>query len=159
MQPGSDGPEYQAWPTLRRLVRVIPVEQIQRHGEVELALQTLEIYDDGFLVRLRLSYPDRGRRFPEPVFAVRDDRGGKYGWAPGPDLGSERTGGSARGWRYEAALSFAPALDPAARELAITITEVRWRLLTSPPNFGRGPARPDDEVAPGPWNFTILLTA
>lgn len=158
VQPGGGQLPYRAWPTLRNRVRTIPVTQVRRRDGVELTLEALDLYDDGFALEVRLTYRDQGRRVPEPIFYVQDDRGGTYLWTPSPAAGNQsaRTIGPGQ-FRYEASLPFAPSLDPAAHDLVITVAQVRWRRLPSPSRVGWESAGSSDEALPGPMSFNISL--
>jgi hypothetical protein len=135
-------------PTLRDLLRVLPVARSEVRGGLTVRLLSLELYTDGFVAQTRLwpseaAQPgDPQRRGPTLALDASDDRGGRYA---GRLLGGH---GDHREWRYTHV--FTPALDPAARELRLEVPEVRW---------WRG--GPDGlhaaEAQPGPWAFTVEL--
>ena len=142
--------------TLRELIDVLAVGQSEQVGPATLTLLSVERYQDGFLAQFRLLQEytppeDPSRRgFPELVCEASDERGGRYTmW---PNGGS---GGGGRGvlhWRL--AYRYAPALDPTARELRLSIPTVRWRHLAS-----AGQPSAPDEVFDGPWRFLVVLPA
>ena len=87
-----------------------------------------------------------GEGLPEPevLLEARDDRGGQYRW-----WGGEQSWGSTLELRAEP--RYAPALDLAARELRLTVAEVRWRT---------GAVWEGGEVIAvdqGPWTFRVPL--
>jgi hypothetical protein len=78
---------------------------------------------------------------PRLNFEAADDQGGIY-------LGMQGGGGgSDTEWKFE--IDFTPALNPDARTLTLTVTEVHW--------FAFGPGQ-NSRVEPGPWRFEIPLT-
>jgi hypothetical protein len=85
-------------------------------------------------------------RFPVPELELeaRDDRGGQY-----RNWGGESSWGSSLEGRAEPI--FTPALDPAARELRLTVAEVQWRTVAGR-EMGEIVA-----VDRGPWAFTVAL--
>jgi hypothetical protein len=81
---------------------------------------------------------------PEWELEVRDDRGRQYrNWGGGEQWGSSLEG--------RAESIFTPALDPAARELRLTVAEVQWRTVAGR-EMGESIA-----VDRGPWAFTVAL--
>ncbi len=107
-----------------------------RHG----ALADFEAEESAtFLVGTGGSLPG-----PELELEVRDDRGQGYRcW------GGERSWGSKLELRAEP--RYAPALDPAARELWLTVAEVRWRTAAV---WRGGEVIAVDR---GPWVFAVGL--
>ena len=81
---------------------------------------------------------------PEVLLDARDDRGRRYRY-----WGGERAWGSILVQREEP--RYAPALDPAARELRLTAAEVRWR-TGAVWQGGKIVA-----VDRGPWVFAVTL--
>ncbi|MDP9372661.1 MAG: hypothetical protein M3Q65_09460, partial [Chloroflexota bacterium] len=138
-------------PQFDQLVRVVPIAQTREHDGTTVSLLSLEVYADGFLLhsRIRFGQEQQQRRFGsggplEMTLDVRDDRGGEYRIWPGGG------GGNPREWRFEHRCGRAP--DPAARELRVTVTELRWRRLD------REQRRMVTAGAqPGPWEFTVAL--
>ncbi|MCH8989815.1 MAG: hypothetical protein IIA92_13550 [Chloroflexi bacterium] len=132
------------------LQRVIGVGQTVCHGDTEVVLVSLELYADGSMVsfRLRKTPPDEPRASPvatthHPEFSpeAADDLGNKFQvW---PHSGS---GGGDRYWR--AAMRIHPELPAQAKNLRITITEVRW--------LARG-SGVSSVTEPGPWEFDVSL--
>ena len=55
------------------------------------------------------------------------------------------------GWQWRFTHRFVPALDPAARELRLTVPELLW---TSYMPGGRPTV---DRTQPGPWTFAVPL--
>ncbi|MDP9371928.1 MAG: hypothetical protein M3Q65_05645, partial [Chloroflexota bacterium] len=125
---GREGPPPGPPPQLGELMRVIPIAQTREHDGTTVSFLSLEVYADGFLLhsRIRFGQEQQQRRFGsggpfEMTLDVRDDRGGEYRVWPGGG------GGNPREWRFEHRCG--QALDPAARELRVTVTELRWRRL------------------------------
>ena len=81
---------------------------------------------------------------PELELEALNDRGRRYRY-----WGGERAWGSILVLREE--LRYAPALDPAARELRLTVAEVRWRTAAV---WQGGEVVAVDR---GPWVFTVAL--
>jgi hypothetical protein len=173
---------------LRELRRVVPIVQTMAIGGVVLTLFSLDDYEGGFAVRLRLLLEDghpvaaderaeqaefdwrrheAARRgaldafeaegeaafrageawslpYPELELEARDDRGRRY-----------RQWGGERSWRSDLEgwedPHYAPALDPAARELRLRVEEVQW--LTARDWQGGEAVRVDR----GPWAFVVPL--
>jgi hypothetical protein len=75
---------------------------------------------------------------------ARDDRGQQY-----RNWGGESSWGSSLEGRAEPI--FTPALDPAARELRLTVAEVRWRTVAGR-ELGEIVA-----IDRGPWMFAVAL--
>jgi len=136
--------------TLRDLLDVLGVGQSVQVGQAMLTLLSFERYVDGFLAQFRVlqtyepprTFLDLG--LPDLVCEAGDDRGGSY--TPWPHGGSG--GGGGRGplqWRI--AYRYAPALDSAARELRVTIRELRWMATSRrashqpPPRWSPGRGR------------------
>ncbi len=150
-------PEHlsRAQPKHTELVRVIPVAQRQIHQNTELLLLSLEVYTDGFILQGRLR---RKTELPLPptqycmpahlhMIMASDDLGTQFHGLP------QGGGGSEGIWRFSHA--FTPQLDPAARELRLELPELRWHIHDRADH--KQP--PQQEVVPGPWTFTIPLTA
>ena len=147
--PGPPGPRD--LPALRELLRVVPIAQAQRHGDVEAIALALEVYADGFVVTVLLQavgQPGLTQGSPDLPLTATDDRGGHYT--------SRMHGGSGGGgpqrWQWRLARSFTPVLDPAARELRLEAAEFHW-LRPDPAQRTLTPA----ERVPGPWTFTVAL--
>jgi hypothetical protein len=147
----SGPPRPRDLPALRELIRVVPIAQTQRHGDVEAIALALEVYADGFVVTVLLQatgQPGLTQGSPDLPLAATDDRGGRYT--------SRMHGGSGGGdpqrWQWRLARSFTPALDPAARELRLEAAEFHW-LRPDPTQRTLTPA----SVVPGPWTFTVAL--
>ena len=167
-------------PRLRDLRRVLPVAQTVAVGGIIVAVLSLDDYAEGFAVRLRLLLADdhpvaaeQRRReaavrrgaladfaaegaaaflagtggslpVPELQLEARDDRGRRY-----------RYWGGGRSWGSDLELReeprYAPALDPAARELRLAAAEVRWRTAAV---WQGGKVVAVDR---GPWAFAVAL--
>ncbi len=143
--------QAQSTPALRQLVRVLPIAQVQRHGNVEAIALALEVYADGFVVTLLLQATGEAefrQGSPDLPLTATDDRGGRYT--------SRMHGGSGGGhpqhWQWRLTRSFTPALDPAARELRLEAAEFHW-LRPDPAQRTLTPA----SAVPGPWTFTVAL--
>jgi len=141
--------------TLRDLLDVLGVGQSVQVGQGTLTVLSLERYADGFVAQFRVlqtyepprTFVDLG--FPDLVCQAGDDHGGSY--TPWPHGGSG--GGGGRGllhWRI--AYRYAPALDSAARELRLTIRELRWM-----GHIGSGQPPTSTDVVTGPWTFVVPL--
>jgi hypothetical protein len=109
----------QRLPTLQA---VVAVGQTQQLAGLEVALLSIDVYDDGFVantvVRSTLQEPDEiGVAYAELPLEASDDRGGHY-------VGRVGGSGSSDGWRGQ--YRFTPALDPAARELRLEAAECHW---------------------------------
>lgn len=136
-------------PTFADFQRVIPVGQTVTGTGVAVTIFSIESYADGFLVNWRVVLEQEepltpGRfRHPSPVLAARDERGRHYNCLPRGGSGNERE------WRFSH--GFSPALDPAAREVTVEITEIRLE--------ERGPSRRPTpaETLRGPWRFSVAL--
>ena len=137
-------------PLLRRVLRVVPVAQTREHGGWALTCIAVEAYDDGFRATFRVYRAGAGAVTPALPAAATDDRGGRYRAWPG--------GGTGLGpppdcdWRLSVA--FAPALDPAARELRLAIPELQ--------EFRLDEARRrlvSEVIQTGPWTFLVPLAA
>ena len=126
-------------PALRGSIRLLPVAQTRLYAGTTITLIALEVYADGFLADFRLLLGSSRLANPQLLVRCRDDRGGHYqAWK------KRRRGGRApRHERWSLTYRFAPALDPRARELQVTVMEV-W-------SWGRKASRP------GPWAFTVAL--
>ncbi len=127
-------------PEIRELLTVIPIAQTQTAAGIDVTLLSLESYRSGFIV-LGQHSAKYGEHGPDniwhaiPVITAVDDLGNDYQWWP--------TGGNRN--RFEC--QFAPALDPNARELTLTITVIRW-------TFFQEHRHQMDE---GPWVFHVSL--
>ncbi|MDP9375954.1 MAG: hypothetical protein M3Q65_26595 [Chloroflexota bacterium] len=144
-------------PRLHRLVRVVPIGEMQeQHGVAVLAL-ALEVYQAGFVTTFQIQAvgagPDLGdaddaERSPRLALMATDDRGGHHTGQPYEGNGF----GQGRDWQWRGAYRFSPTLDPAARKLRLVLAALTW-------------ARPDQvrrRVVPtptviGPWAFTVTL--
>ncbi|HET7037776.1 MAG TPA: hypothetical protein VFI42_19030 [Thermomicrobiaceae bacterium] len=127
-------------PRLGRVERVIPIALNETVAGVEIALLSLECSAEGFYLNGRYSakYGEIGHDniyLALPVMTARDDLGTTYRWWPQGDS------------RGRFACVFAPALDPSARQLELTVTEMRWTW----PRSGRR------ELDTGPWRFTVSV--
>lgn len=135
-------------PELRELREVIPVAQTQTLGDWSITCLALERYEDGFKVRFRVFRPGLWPCNPMLALTVGDERGGAYR----PWIGG---GNGAANWvdcDWRLAHNCAPALDPQARELRVTIAEVQ---LVEPDETQRRLSV--TQRYPGPWVFTIAL--
>lgn len=116
-----------------------------------MTLFSLENYDDGSLMNFRVlllgdNDQDQVQGVPQVGFEVEDDRGTIYVRRGG----SCGTGPSANQWR--ALYRYAPAIDPFARQLRLSVNELYWRrfdkgeggLISGVPRRGR-------------WVFTVIL--
>jgi hypothetical protein len=120
--------------------RVIPIVRTQSVNGIRVTLVSLEIYEGGFLVhgQFPAKYGERSLEniwMAHPTFTVSDDIGGEYRWC----------GSRGDGTRFMP--SFAPAPSPAAHELRVTATHIKW-------NF---PKERRHELDEGPWSFNISL--
>ena len=141
-------------PKLDKLERVLAVGQEQIVAGTRILVLSLELYDDGFLIRCRAQLGGRDNLslarvavVPEPtrlVLQIVDDRGGTYRQWP------HSAGGSDMDYAWEIACT--PRVDPGARHLAITASAIR---LTRHPHAGSSDVATSD--IQGPWSFEIPL--
>ena len=136
-------------PALRELRRVIPVAQSQRVGDLAVTVLSLESYDDGFIVNLRIlsdSEPS-AQQFVRPTLNVGDDAGLRYQVWPG--------GGYGQGAQWRLSFHCVPALPDSetapAPNLRLELPEIRW---FESREVSRAPR---EESRLGPWSFTIAL--
>ncbi len=144
-------------PRLHRLVRVVPVGEPQEHRGVEVLALALEVYEAGFVATFQIqslgSGPDLGdaddaERSPRLALTAVDDRGGRYTSAPYEGCGC----GQGRDWQWRGASRFAPALDPAARTLRLTLAGLEWMR----PDAATRRFVPAQTIR-GPWRFAVAL--
>lgn len=134
-------------PGLRELRRVIPVAQSQTVAGVAVTVLSLESYDDGFIVNLRLlGEPVPGaQRFVRPTVNVLDDAGQRYQVWPG--------GGYGQGAQWRLSIHCAPALRESGATsgttLRVEIPGIRWFVRHG------ASAAPVEESQAGPWTFEI----
>ncbi len=144
-------------PRLHQLVRVVPIGQTQEHGGVAVLALALEVYEAGFVSTFQIQSSgggpdlrdaDDAERSPRLALTATDDRGGYYTSQPYEGSGF----GQGRDWQWRGAYHFAPALDPAARTLRLTLAGLEW-------------TRPDEaarrfvpvHTLRGPWRFVVDL--
>jgi hypothetical protein len=128
-----------------------PVAEEQRRREAQFQRRRAEAVRRGALAAFEaagaaafLAGTTRSLPGPELELEARDNRGRRYRcW------GGERAWGSILELREE--LRYAPALDPAARELRLTVAEVRWRTAAV---WQGGEVVAVDR---GPWAFAVAL--
>lgn len=138
--------------TLRDLIAVVGVGQLQSHGPMTVTLLSVERYRDGFFLQFRLMRehrpPSRMGWQPHMKISVVDGHATPY--VVGPDGGG---GGGGRDgiavWRY--GYRGAPALSADAGEIVVEVPELRWRQ-----HDGKGQLV-DAEVDAGPWRFRVVL--
>jgi hypothetical protein len=112
---------------LRLLADEHPVAGEQRRREAQFHRRRAEAVRRGALAAFEaegaaafLAGTERSLPEPEVLLEARDDRGRRYrSW------GGETSWGSILALREEP--RYAPALDPAARELWLTVEQARWR--------------------------------
>ena len=143
-------------PTLRELVRVIPVAKSETRGMVQVTVISLDAYADGSLLRLRVRlegdkrFPDQGPLGPQLPLRVTDNLDTNYAIRP-----------SRSAWRSESKLEYSleyivlPALTEAARSLTLEIPEIQF--LRFRPEQRIFVSRDIAEAWPGPWIFDITL--
>ena len=135
-------------PGLNTLVRALPVGTSQVHAGWTLTLIAVELWDNGFVANFRLHRAGcKGELNPTLALAARDDCGCRYR----ARLGASSGGGDADSYQWHLSYIFAPALDPAARELRV---DAALHLMDD-----EAPPRPAVEARtePGPWSFTVGL--
>jgi hypothetical protein len=128
-----------------------PVAEAQHRREAAFRRRKAEAVRRGALAAFEaegaaafLSGTEESLPEPEVQLEVRDDRGRQY-----RNWGGQTSWGSDLELRAEP--RYAPALDPAARELRLMVAEVRWRT---------GAVWEGGEVVAvdrGPWVFTVGL--
>jgi len=147
------------FPQLHRLVGVTPIAQVQERYGVEVLALALECYDAGFVVGFQVQSLGRGPQLgndvsleegPRLALTATDDRGGRYRAA----LEGQAGEGQLREWQWRVAYRCDPALNPAARELRLTIAALMW---TRPDEHARRfvPVR----TIAGPWSFVVALVS
>ena len=132
--------------TGRTLDKILPVNQLATKGSVQLRINTLEEYSDGFSLTYSIVGDQTGE--PAPVlkperFSVTDDRGSSYQLSP---LGSTATVAPGLSVGY---LSFSPALDKEASALTVTVPHL---LVVSGVDETGEP-----RVIDGPWQVKVPL--
>jgi len=142
-QPGAEAP---AAFTGRILDKILPVNQEATKGGVQVRINTLEEYSDGFTLTYSIVGGEPGE--PAPVlqperFVVADDRGASYQVSP---LGSAATVGPGLSDGY---LAFSPALSTQASALTVTVPHVL--VLSNTPESGA------PQVVDGPWQVQVPL--
>lgn len=171
-RPQEMPPDYQyplpgqRTPFYHRLLRVIPIQRSHREGIFELTVVALEVYDESCLMScwIQAVSDDPERRWIQPLawitFSLSDDQGTVYsngqGHSRGYRLSSTALGAGYYHGRIE--YDFTPTLNPKARALNITVSEMLWEHVE---NVQRG-RQPIDEIvgAEGiPWSFTVDLPA
>ena len=146
-------------PRLHRLRRVVPIGQAQEHHGVEVLALALEVYEAGFVATFQIQSlgtgPDLGdaddaERNPRLALSGTDNRGGHYTGAPYEGSGF----GQVWDWQWRGAYRLAPALDPAARTLWLTLATLEW----TRPDAATRRFVPAPTVR-GPWRFAIALAS
>ncbi len=132
--------------TGRTLDKILPVNQLATKGGVQLRINTLEEYSDGFSLTYSIVGGQTGE--PAPVlkperFSVTDDRGSSYQLSP---IGSAATVAPGFSSGY---LSFSPALDKEASALTVTVPHL---LIVSDVGDTGEP-----RVIDGPWQVKVAL--
>lgn len=127
-------------PELGTVRAVVPIVQTVHAAGIAVTLISLETYDGGFLLHGEFSAKYGGASADNPwhgmpVVTAVDDTGTSYRWWP------------QHGSRGRFSCQFAPALNPNARQLHLTVTEIYW-------TFIRIQRR---ELDSGPWEFSIAL--
>lgn len=130
--------------TGRTLTKVLSVNQEATKGEMQVRINTLEEYSDGFSLTYSIMGGQPGE--PAPVlqperFTVTDDHGGSYQLSP---LGSTATVGPGFSSGY---LAFSPALSPRATTLTVTVPHL---LVLSDLGETGTP-----QVVDGPWQVQV----
>jgi|SRR5579885_2797359 len=132
--------------TAGTLEKVQMINQTQEKGGVQLRLNTLELYKDGFALTYTLT-SGRGAA-PETIepetFVVTDDRNTPY------TLSTLGTSAAASAGFTAGLVSFTPAPPAELRTLRVTVPNALTLGLRPPPSQSR--------VIAGPWDFTIQLT-
>lgn len=110
-------------PELRVLQWVAPVAQAQRRGDIEVSILSIEAYDDGFVLNVRIDHASSTvPRMPELRLAITDDAGAHYHARQPGGFGG---GGHAR-MQWRSVYFFSPALGRNVQELRIEAPELRW---------------------------------
>lgn len=130
----------------KTLDRVLAVNQEATKNGVEVRVNTLEEYSDGFA----LTYSIMGGQAGEPAptlqptrFVVSDDLGNQYYLSP---LGSAATVGPGFSSGY---LAFSPSLDQAAKSLTVTVPHLTIVSNASASN--------EPKIIDGPWQVRVVL--
>ena len=134
----------------RQLQRVVPVARRADVGRFAVTVYSLEPCGEGFIVVTRTGYAGAGNPLPRPAaWSARDDRGNAYVCvnSGGSGGGTPETHAS---WRMD--YVFTPALDPAARDLRLTLEEARDWLGGMTSSGDRAP-----QSISGPWMIVARL--
>ena len=144
-------------PRLHQRLRVVPIGQTQEHHGVAVLALALAVYEAGFVATFpiqsrgagpNLGAADDAERSPRLALSATDNRGGHY-----TSTAYEGSGfGQLRDWQWRGSYRLAPALDPAARTLWLTLAALEW-------------TRPDEatrrfvptHTVRGPWRFAVAL--
>ena len=151
--------------THARLERILPIARTQQAGPMDFTLIAIECYAAGFAATVLL---EQDWRMPEPIPPADELelpcllRGLPLVTEIGDDLGNSYTGymracigggGRDEGLYNHLVYCFAPALDPAARSLSFTLTQVE-----RPAHDAEGrPVWRDDQIVGGPWPLSFPL--
>jgi hypothetical protein len=138
-------------PLLGVLRWVAGVGQIQRRPGLEVIVLSLEAYDDGFVVNVRIWYErPRVRGVPELWLVATDEAGRRY------QAGRPRRvrDGGRTDHRWRAAYTFAPALVETAEQLSLEAADLYWMQYDA-----RRRRMAVAELHPGPWAFSVALAA
>jgi hypothetical protein len=135
------------------LVEVIPITQTNRHGELTFTVTSIESYRDGFIVLFLVEHMGDDLLDLKYLECV-NERGQHYrGRMISGFGGGGRPGG---GYHLRSAHTFAPPLNPEARQLTFTTVDAKWVTFDRSAN-SPGPSRPTAERSAGPWTFSIAL--
>lgn len=152
-------------PFYHRLLRVIPIQRSHREGVFELTVVALEIYDESCLMScwLQAVSDNPDLRLIQPLswatLSLSDDQGTVYSTGQGQSRGHRisNTNVGAGYFTGRIECEFTPTLNPAARALTITVSDLLWEYFEPGPS---GPTRDEILRAEGvPWSFRVDLPA
>jgi hypothetical protein len=144
-------------PYYHRLLRVIPLLRAHQHGAFELTVVALEVYSESCLLVLWVQAVPKevDLAVVQPLawvtLALADDQGTEY--TSGHVVSTTNVGPGYYHGRVE--YQFTPTLNPAARELQVSVPELRWEYREADTSDGPGRLLWGEELPP--WSFTLEL--
>lgn len=138
-------------PRLDRLVRVVPIAQVQETSGIDVLALSLERYTASFVIIFQAQSHGAVPFFdeaPQLKLMVTDDRERAYDLALGDAAGE----GAHRDWQWRHTYRCFPALPQDATKIRLTIASMTW-LVPDPRREGYVPVL----TAEGPWAFIVPL--
>ena len=145
-------------PFYHQLQRVIPILRTHRHGAYELTVVSLEVYSESLLLVLWAhAVPQEPEgTVVQPLawvtITLADDVGTEY--SGGQVVSTTNFGPGYYHGRVE--YQFSPTLNPVARELRVSVPELRWEYFEADES-GQYVQRLWGEETEPPWVFTLPL--